>query len=75
MSERRTYRSGGHEAHQRKPGRQKGGSERRQGPATGQGQGGAVGPERRGKPGEALLPPEEHGEDYISERELLDKEP
>jgi hypothetical protein len=65
MSERRTYGPGAHLSR----------SERRQGPATGAKHGGAAGPERRGEPGEALLPPEEHGEDYISERDLLDKEP
>jgi len=75
MSERRTYGPGGHRGHQRQASNQQGASERRQGPATGTGHGGVAGAERRGAPGEAMLPPEEHGEDYISERELLDKEP
>ena len=43
--------------------------------ATGAGHGGVAGAEHRGAPGEAMLPPEEHGEDYISERDLLDREP
>jgi hypothetical protein len=74
MSERRTNAPGAHRGQQRQTARTSG-SERRRGPATGAGQGGVAGAERRGAPGEAMLPPEEHGEDYISERELLDKEP
>jgi hypothetical protein len=75
MSERRTYGPGAHQSHERQTGHQRSRSERRQGPATGAKHGGAAGQERRGEPGEALLAPEEHGEDYISERDLLDKEP
>jgi hypothetical protein len=74
MSERRTNAPGAHRGQQRQTS-QTSGSERRRGPATGAGHGGAAGAERRGAPGEAMLPPEEHGEDYISERDLLDKEP
>ncbi|HEU4490084.1 MAG TPA: hypothetical protein VFR74_04360 [Jiangellales bacterium] len=74
MSERRTNAPGAHRGQQRQTG-QKRGSERRPGPATGAGHGGVAGAEHRGAPGEAMLPPEEHGEDYISERDLLDREP
>ncbi|HSK26642.1 MAG TPA: hypothetical protein VK894_07000 [Jiangellales bacterium] len=75
MSERRTYGPGAHRSLERQTGQPGTGSERRHGPATAVKHGGAAGPERRGEPGEAIQAPDEHGEDYISDRDLLDREP